>query len=143
MSKPFSQSCVENQAVILDAISSYFKPDIQVLEIGSGTGQHAAYFCARLPQLFWQTSDLAENLPGIRSWIDEADLSNLASPIELDVGSHWPEIKYDVIFSANTFHIMNEALVERCLLTCSDSLAQKLPKNSKTYVPKTKRRRNE
>ena len=122
MNKPFSQSCEENQEVILDTISPYLQEDIKALEIGSGTGQHAVYFCTKIPQLIWQTSDLAENLPGINAWIDEANLSNLVRPVELDVGSYWPEKKYDVVFSANTFHIMNQAQVEQCMLGCAKCL---------------------
>ncbi|MEE8364745.1 MAG: DUF938 domain-containing protein [Gammaproteobacteria bacterium] len=122
MNKPFSQSCEENQEVILNSISPYLQPETRVLEIGSGTGQHAVYIGANIPQLYWQCSDLAENLPGINVWIDEANLPNLARPVELDVCSHWPENKYDVIFSANTFHIMNQAQVEQCMLRCVDCL---------------------
>jgi cyclopropane fatty-acyl-phospholipid synthase-like methyltransferase len=122
MNKPFSQSCEENQEVILNSISPYLQPATRVLEIGSGTGQHAVYIGANIPQLYWQCSDLAEYLPGINAWIDEADLPNLARPVELDVCSQWPENKYDVIFSANTFHIMNQAQVEQCMLRCVDCL---------------------
>lgn len=122
MNKPFSQSCEENQAVILNAISPYLQPETRVLEIGSGTGQHAVYIGANIPRLYWQCSDLAEHLPGIDAWIDEADLPYLSRSFELDVCSHWPENKYDVIFSANTFHIMNEAQVEQCMLRCVDCL---------------------
>ena len=118
MNKPFSQSCVENQEVILNAISSYLKKDTRVLEIGSGTGQHAVYFSSNFPRLCWQTSDLAEYLPGINAWIEEANLPNLTQAVELDVCAHWPENKYDVIFSANTFHIMNQAQVRQCMRRC-------------------------
>lgn len=122
MNKPFSQSCAENQQVILDTISSYLQGGVNVLEIGSGTGQHAVYFCSKIPQLIWQTSDQADSLPGINAWIDEANLSNLIRPVELDVGSYWPEKKYDVVFSANTLHIMNQAQVEQCMLGCAKCL---------------------
>ncbi len=122
MNKPFSQSCEENREVIFNTITSYLRPDIEVLEVGSGTGQHAVYFGAKFPQLVWQSSDLADNLPGINAWIDEAGLSNLARPLELDVCMHWPQKKYDMIFSANTFHIMNEAQVEQCISGCAGCL---------------------
>jgi uncharacterized protein DUF938 len=78
-----------------------------VLEIGSGTGQHAAYFAPELPHLVWQASDVADNLPGIREWI------STPSPLELDVDEEWPELDFDAVFSANTCHIMSWPQVER------------------------------
>jgi cyclopropane fatty-acyl-phospholipid synthase-like methyltransferase len=77
-----------------------------VLEIGSGTGQHAVHFAAAMPWLSWQCSDRAENLPGIRLWLGEAGLPNTPAPIELDVGGAWPTHRFDAVFSANTLHIM-------------------------------------
>jgi hypothetical protein len=85
-----------------------FSASHRVLEIGSGTGQHAAYFAAELPHLLWQPSDVAEHLPGIRTWVGER-----VAPIELDVDKPWPAVKADAVFSANTAHIMSWAQVER------------------------------
>ena len=76
-----------------------------MLEIGAGTGQHAAYFAAELPHLKWQASDVAAHLPGIRMWGVE--------PIELDVEKEWPRMNVDAVFSANTAHIMSWPQVER------------------------------
>ena len=76
-----------------------------LLEIGSGTGQHAAYFAPELPHLRWQASDVAEHLPGIRMWGLE--------PIELNVDKEWPRVNVDAVFSANTAHIMSWPQVER------------------------------
>jgi len=81
-----------------------------VLEIRSGTGQHAAYFAAALPHLKWQASDVAEHLAGIRMWVGED-----AAPIELDVDKPWPAVLADAVFSANTAHIMSWPQVERML----------------------------
>nr|WP_279237583.1 DUF938 domain-containing protein [Dyella sedimenti] len=85
----------------------------RVLEIGSGTGQHAVYFAAAMPWLAWQCSERAEHLPGIRLWLDEAALPNTPPPIELDAGSPWPAGRYDAVFSANTLHIMSWPEVEQ------------------------------
>ena len=84
-----------------------------VLEIGAGTGQHAAYFAPALPHLKWQPSDRAENLPGIRLWREEAQTPGLAEPIELDVDHPFPRLNVDAVFSANTCHIMSWPQVER------------------------------
>ena len=80
----------------------------RVLEIGSGTGQHAAYFAPELPHLAWQASDVAEYLPGIRMWVGGGP-----APIDLDVDKPWPAVDADAVFSANTAHIMSWPQVER------------------------------
>ena len=79
-----------------------------VLEIGSGTGQHAVYFAEHMPWLTWQCSDVAENLAGIQQWIDDANLNNLLTPIELDVSAPGIEQQYDAVYSSNSLHIMSE-----------------------------------
>ena len=99
--KPFSEASERNRAPILAVLKRVFKDRKRVLEIGSGTGQHAAYFAAELPHLVWQASDVAEHLPGIREWIADP------APIELDVDKPWPAVEADAVFSANTCHIMS------------------------------------
>ena len=72
--KPFAPACERNRAPILSVLQRWFADRNQVLEIGSGTGQHAVHFAAAMPQLQWQASDRTEHLPGIRAWLDEAAL---------------------------------------------------------------------
>ena len=120
MKPPFAPAAEENKRVILDAVRPYLRG--QVLEIGSGTGQHAVYFAQQLPQLHWQTSDLEPNLEGIRAWIDDAGLDNLAPPLCLDVNGDWPDGRYDTIYSANCLHIMDAASVSRCIECCAARL---------------------
>lgn len=112
--KPFSQACENNKLPILEVLQSHFSVSGKVLEVGSGTGQHAVYFAGRLPHLEWQPSDVAENLPGIRAWCDSVVLGNLKCPLELDVfQADWGDFSgLDYIFSANTMHIMSWAGVE-------------------------------
>jgi cyclopropane fatty-acyl-phospholipid synthase-like methyltransferase len=123
--KPFSESCEQNKAVIFEAIQPYLLDGIEVLEIGSGTGQHAIHFAAMAPGITWQASDLAENMPAINAWISDSLLSNLPEPLELDVNSQWMDKTYDLMFSANTFHIMNQDQVEQFLLRCTACLTAK------------------
>jgi len=110
--KPYAESCDQNKAPILAVLSRLFADSRRVLEIGSGTGQHAVHFAAAMPHLTWQTSDVAENHPGIRAWLDEAALANVLYPLDLDVRGCWPDDAYDAIFSANTAHIMSWGEVE-------------------------------
>ena len=113
MSLPFAQSADQNKQVILQTVRPYFHG--RVLEIGSGTGQHAVYFAQQLPELDWQTSDLAANLDGIRARINESDLQNLRAPLLLDTSGEWPQNNYDTIYTANSFHIMDKTAVFRCI----------------------------
>jgi cyclopropane fatty-acyl-phospholipid synthase-like methyltransferase len=84
-----------------------------VLEIGSGTGQHGVYFAENLPHLVWYTSDLPENLPEITERIAREGPENLRDPLALDVCDRpWPVSSMDAIFSANTLHIMPWKTVE-------------------------------
>lgn len=105
--KPFSTACERNRGPILEVLRVHGADRRQVLEIGSGSGQHAVHFAAALPQLTWQTSDRAQNLPGIRAWLRDAALPNTPEPLCLDVASGpWPSTPFDAVFSANTLHIM-------------------------------------
>lgn len=106
MNKLQSPSCERNRGPILEVLREQLADRRHVLEIGSGTGEHAVHFAAALPQLSWQSSERAENLPGIRAWLDEAALPNTPAPLELDVGGSWPGGTFDAVFSANTLHIM-------------------------------------
>ncbi len=112
--KPFSQSCENNKAPILAVLQKDLAGVKQVLEIGSGTGQHAVYFAAGLPWLVWQPSDREPNIAGICQWLAEAQLPNLRVPLVLDVEqADWPNIAVDAVFSANTSHIMSWLQVQR------------------------------
>jgi cyclopropane fatty-acyl-phospholipid synthase-like methyltransferase len=111
--KPHSPSSERNREPILGVLREYLADRRNVLEIGSGTGQHAVHFAAALPWLTWQSSDRAENLPGIRAWLDEAALPNTPAPLEFDVNDTWPPGPFDAVFSANTLHIMAWPEVQR------------------------------
>ncbi|MCW8107652.1 class I SAM-dependent methyltransferase [Alteromonas ponticola] len=109
MSKPFSQACENNKTPILQILKSAFAKCTHVLEIGSGTGQHAVFFASQLPHLIWQTSDQPGYHEGIHAWINEFPSVNLRPPISLTVGeTAWPSLPCDGVFTANTAHIMQK-----------------------------------
>lgn len=113
MAKPFAESSEQNKDVILAVIAPLFQNCRHVLEVGSGTGQHAVHFATNMPHLVWHTSDVAENHSGIQVWLDDAGLSNTQPPLQLDVlHDPWPVRDVDAVFSANTAHIMGWAEVE-------------------------------
>jgi cyclopropane fatty-acyl-phospholipid synthase-like methyltransferase len=109
MIKPYSESCDQNREPILKVLLPLFSSVSAVLEIGSGTGQHAIYFADKMPHLTWYTSDCKPYLEGINMWLSDAALPNVAAPIELNVSaSSWPSINVDAVFTANSLHIMHQ-----------------------------------
>jgi cyclopropane fatty-acyl-phospholipid synthase-like methyltransferase len=112
--KPFSAASERNRDFILAVLREHFADRRRVLEIGSGTGQHAVCFGAALRHLTWQTADLPEHHPGIVLWLAEAQLSNVLPPLVVDAdAAAWDFGRFDAVFSANTLHIMSWAQVER------------------------------
>lgn len=113
--KPYAASCDENREPILAVLKQLLPEHQAVLEIGSGTGQHAVYFGEQLAHLIWQTSDQLEYHAGIQAWLAEAQLPNVLPPLLLDVRQAiWPSLKVDAAFSANTLHIMSWDAVQAC-----------------------------
>ncbi|MBZ0105402.1 MAG: DUF938 domain-containing protein [Sulfuricella denitrificans] len=112
--KPYAESCEQNRDPILAVLREVFADRRHVLEIASGTGQHAVYFGQALPHLSWQTSELPGNHAGIHAWLDEARLPNVLPPLTIDLHEDaWPVERVDAIFNANTVHIVSWPAVER------------------------------
>lgn len=106
--RPYSPACERNREPILRVLKRYFPESGRILEIGSGTGQHAVYFAGATPGWIWQPSDRRDNHVGIRAWIANAALDNVSPPLELDVSRHpWPVRDVEAVFSGNTAHIMH------------------------------------
>lgn len=121
--KPYSEYAQRNGAPILEVLLMEFAASSRVLEIGSGTGQHAAQFAAAMPHLQWQTSDRDESRGGISARVDDSDLPNLLSPLSLDVRTAVvPEQSYDAVFSANTAHIMSFGSVSKMFSLVGEAL---------------------
>lgn len=128
----FSNACERNQQPILDILMDWFKDSQNILEIGSGTGQHAIWFTRHLPQLNWYATDrifdeqafkgLCKNLDTART---DYSLQNLFGPYELDVSQTWPALPntaIDGIFTANSLHIMGEPDVQAFFNTAAQLL---------------------
>lgn len=124
--KPFSQACENNKPFILDQLRKYFANTQRVLEIGSGTGQHAVYFAHNLPHLEWHCADQREYHEGINAWIDDYPSHNLHRPFSLSFPKDpWPKVDLDGVFTANTAHIMLKDQVQSMM----KSIALHLPPN--------------
>lgn len=106
--KQFSPSCARNQEAILAVLQELLPTSGRVLEVGSGTGQHAAFFSERLPALCWQPTDLAPALPSIRAWAAGTSGANIREPVVLDLlRGPWPALTVDAVVCINTIHIVS------------------------------------
>ncbi len=115
-SLPFSQACENNKAPILEVLRRHLSAVTSVLEIGSGTGQHAVHFATCLSHLHWQATDMPENVASLNLRILDAGLANVPPALPLDVsdGAAWEKEHGmpQAIFSANSLHIMSETCVD-------------------------------
>jgi SAM-dependent methyltransferase len=111
--KPFAPSAERNTVPILEVLRTTLADARSVLEVGSGTGQHAVAFARALPHLNWTTADQRQHHAGIRAWLDEAGLPNVTGPLPLEIGvDDFPAGPFDAVFTANTLHFMPWAAVE-------------------------------
>ena len=118
--KPVSEASERNRDPILAVLRQWFTLPGAVLEIGSGTGQHAVHFARHLPHLTWHPTDRAENLPGIRLWTEEADLPNLRPPQEFDVrDERWAD--------AHELDEIDRAVHERVTADAEQAASEPLP----------------
>ncbi len=125
MAKRFSPYAKRNAAPILEVLRCELSEPANVLEIGSGSGQHAVYFAREMPGLVWQTSDLENQHATISEWIADSGLGNVAEPIRLDLLSNDAATEhFDAIYSANTAHIVSLEGVRRMFEIARDSLRQ-------------------
>ncbi len=114
MNKPVAESCLQNQQVILEVLQALFTEPGEVLEVGSGTGQHAVYFTEHMPHLIWQPGDLEDQIAGMKMWFAAVDHGRIREPMLLDVDADpWAVDKVDYVFTANTIHIISTPQVER------------------------------
>lgn len=120
----FSAACERNKGPILDQLRIYLPASGNVLEIGSGTGQHAANFAAALPGVRWQATEVPPNLPALAERLALTDLPNLPPPLPLDVlGPDWPSGAWDAAFTANTLHILDWSGAKALLAGVARSLS--------------------
>lgn len=125
--KPYAPAAERNRGPILEVLQRHFSNARRVLEIGSGTGQHAVHFAPAFAQALWQTSDVAERLPGIGAWLQAAALPNLPPPLLLDINGPWPQwaaaSRYDAAYTANTLHIVSWEEVQTLFAKLDSALA--------------------
>jgi hypothetical protein len=123
LDKPFSQACENNKQPILEVLSRVLADRKCLLEIGSGTGQHAAYFASKLMHLEWHTSDMPDNHLGIQAWLKDASVNNPHQPLSFTIGiNDWPLGNFDAVYTANTTHIMQPSEAKLMMQLVADNL---------------------
>lgn len=129
--KPYSQACENNKLPILEVLKRVFATASSVLEVGSGTGQHAVFFAPHLSHVRWQTSDQPEYHEGIAMWLEDEPAANLHAPIAFTIGvdslsrvAQAANTQFDAVFTANTTHIMQVHEAELMLKTVAENLPE-------------------
>jgi SAM-dependent methyltransferase len=104
---PCSEACERNKRPILELLRTILPGALRVLEIGSGTGQHAVHFATQMQQLEWQPTEVPDLLEPLARRIAHEGPANLRAPLSLDVSTATTDLgRWDAVFTANTLHIM-------------------------------------
>lgn len=111
MLKNFNQAADNNKEAILSVLKPLFIERGTLLEIGSGSGQHAIYMSRKLPLVTWQPTEISENLAVLADNVSAGEEDSVLVPIELEIGGAWPGGKYLYAYAANILHIMSEGLL--------------------------------
>ena len=125
MSLPhFSQAAENNKDAILAELKKILRPQDHVLEIASGTGQHADHFTSAMPDIVWQPSDRNLTDFGLEQTLSGLSRPNLLKPFVIDI-DRWPELPraYDAVYSANCVHIINVPSLENYIRGAANVLS--------------------
>lgn len=125
MAKGFAPAAERNRQPILEVLRRVLPASGLVLEVASGTGQHATFFSEQVPSVRWQPTDASlEALESIHGWVAEAGRDNLLSPLHLDVRwSRWPVEEADALLCINMIHISAWETTEALFAGASHLLA--------------------
>ena len=119
----FSQAADNNKTPILNAFSECLSNDELVLEIGSGSGQHAIHIAKALQKIRWQPTEHPSALQSLINNISSFGSPNILAPESLDLAAvEWPTESVDCVYSANVIHIIDETLGRRLIETAAKSL---------------------
>lgn len=105
--KQHAPSAARNREPIARVLERILPHPIKVLEIASGSGEHAVYFAEQIPWLSWQPTEREpDRIASIEAWRQESGLSNVAPAMRLDVLQQpWPVDEAGAIFCSNMIHI--------------------------------------
>lgn len=128
---PYSQAAENNKIPIREVLDRHLQSARSLLEIGSGTAQHAVYFAAHFPDMLWQATDIPVAIETVMQRIVAADLQNLPPPLALDVNQRpWQLPAYSAVFTANSLHIMSPTSVKNFFA----SVGQHVDEGGKLFI---------
>ena len=120
---PFSQSCENNKGPILEKLKKILVTNKHVLEIASGTGQHATFFSNELRHLAWQPTEIPSQIRNLSLRLTASQSVNLLPAVELDVDQEeWGVPETEAIFTANSLHIISKESVKNFILKAGEIL---------------------
>jgi hypothetical protein len=122
-------AALRNREPIAGVLSEWLPEIGLVLELASGTGEHAIFFAERFPRLQWQPTDLhPDAIKSIAAWRELAGLPNVRAPLALDASADsWPVDRADAMLSINMVHISPWASATGLLDGAARLLAQGAP----------------
>ena len=120
----FSQAADNNKASILTVLSKYLQAGDVVLEVASGSGQHALHMAKALPYVTWYPSERPAALDTLKHNIEACGSDNIATPLSIDlVKDTWQKPLVDVVYAANIAHIVTPLLGERLVALARNALS--------------------
>ena len=119
----YSQAAENNKAPIADILGRHLPSNATVLEIGSGTGQHALHMSDTIPGITWLPSEREAVVPILRANLALYGSNNIQLPLLLDLADFsWSGDPVDVVYAANVMHIVSESLGERLVQLAAEAL---------------------
>ena len=121
----FSEAAEKNKTHILLVLQEWLPPHARVLEIGTGSGQHALHMAAEMKSITWQPTECSEGLPDLARNLSDYGFPNILKPLILDLSSErWPNVDTNCVYSANVMHIVKENLGENLIRGVGKKLAE-------------------
>ena len=121
----FSEAAEKNKNHILLVLQEWLPTHARVLEIGSGSGQHALHIAAEMKSITWQPTERSEGMPDLTKNLSDYGSPNILKPLMLDLSSErWPKVDMNCVYSANVMHIVKKNLGENLIRGVGDNLTE-------------------
>ena len=122
-----SPAAARNRQALLEVLQGVLPRRARILELASGSGEHALHCTRAMPEWTWQPSDInSDALASINAWRQHEGPDNLRAPLAFDVvGDFWPAGPYDVVVAINLIHIAPWEVAEALLAGAGQCLQER------------------